>query len=1242
MWKVEGKHLLPVFRDGIGERWTAFLDALLRALAAVCSVPDREIITNQRVNLGDAGVDSQVNAAFPGEPTDRLATPTCWQYKAEAYRGYTPSTRNKKLAGEINKSYAVELIQKGFAYRFCICDCLPAATRAKWETRLKAEKDRLNPQAPDPLVVAADDIAAWASRFPGLLRQFFHPELREVHDLETWGASARQTTKTYVPVASWQPVQEAVVRHATFSLPCHDVGLSLQGEAGVGKTRSTYESISAVPGASGLVLYTADEQLALRVARLLLNDQQAHAILVADECQIAARVHLEDQLRGIRGRVRLVTITNSGVRPAAGTPEYWLTRLDREPMLEILRQNFSSIPEDRRALYADLAGGFVRLAIQLCHDHPLIERHGLMAGATYRLQEYLQLVIGSDAARQDVVDALSLVRRVGYRDEVAAELDALCDLLGLDRGRIQKTAFGLKDVPGFVAQAGRYLYLTPAIIATTAFQTAWQRWVAPDPAGFFRRIPAVLFESFQERVAESATPEIRKAVSDFFLQWMSNLRPEDLAQPELARQVAQVVETYPDRNLPLLRALIEASSLDQLRAVTAQSLCRDWGPRRQLVWLAERLVRFAEYFPDGERILRRLALAESEPRIGNNATRIWQQLFRVYLSGTSVPFAERLSPLEHHLRSKDPVTVELAVGALMEVFDTHPMRMAGRPLVAGRIAPPDWQPSSPREQRRCYEAAFDVLCRIAADEDQALALRVREFLIQHLSAFLAQGWLDKLKDVLAPACLPVPLIPAAIEHVEEYLSFERGANGDTVSKQGEYLGRVRAWAEELRPKDFGHRLVALVGRNPWLTSLREETTAWQSHVAALAQEIISAPDKLGEHLPWLGSPDARGAGLLGQYLGRLDREASFLDLILLAAESSKSTALARGYVLGLLEANPAAAEVVNQKLDRLQTRAPQAAYELIVAAGDAVRALPRLLQLVDTGRLPATHLRGIAFGLGGRKLSRDELLSVLQRCLQAGRDDPKTLEAALDILGLETHDLGDGHAKELFAPGLLRKAALQVLKASVDNPGREQHAWFETAKALEQARTADVIPLVALGLVSKDARLREGAQKHLAERAGKIPREILAALEKIMKDKKRRHYLFLDKYVDLVGALPVSAVAEWLKRVDVQGARCLARHLPLPFIDEEGNPRVPEVTAYVLEAFENDQLTFEAFCSGAGTRDFYWVEGGKKRDRDAEVAERFLDHPLRRIRQWAKAESQAARAEATQQRLEDEEEKALL
>src|SRR5207247_9750626 len=103
------------------------------------------------------------------------------------------------------------------------------------------------------------------------------------------------------------------------------------------------------------------------------------------------------------------------------------------------------------------------------------------------------------------------------------------------------------------------------------------------------------------------------------------------------------------------------------------------------------------------------------------------------------------------------------------------------------------------------------------------------------------------------------------------------------------------------------------------------------------------------------------------------------------------------------------------------------------------------------------------------------------------------------------------------------------------------------------------------------------------------------------------------------------------------GARCMARHLPPPYVGEGGKPMVPPLTAWVLTTFERDDRTFREFYAGRHSFQVYTGDIAAQHEHEATVARAFREHPLSRIRQWAEWEEQSALAEAKRERLEEEE-----
>ena len=314
-----------------------------------------------------------------------------------------------------------------------------------------------------------------------------------------------------------------------------------------------------------------------------------------------------------------------------------------------------------------LQRGSSGLAVDLCENDHLIPPDGRVESVFGFFHDfYLQRRLKTDEL--NAVLLISLLPRVGYRDDVADELAALCGhpMIGLRPPEVVQVAQRLRQSPGFIDFGGRYLYVTPTLIAQVAFQSAWERWVATDPPGFLRVLPEPLIEPFIARVQGAGSEAMRQVVSDFFLGWAGQLRPPDLGLEDAVLRLVRLVEAQPETMLPLLCGLVEGCPTDELRRIHSGSEAER--ARRHLVWLAEKLTHFTEYFWQAERVLLRLALAETEPHLGNNASRVWAALFRIVLSGVPVPFGDRLRLLEERLRTSDPRQLALALEALDEIL----------------------------------------------------------------------------------------------------------------------------------------------------------------------------------------------------------------------------------------------------------------------------------------------------------------------------------------------------------------------------------------------------------------------------------------------------------------------------------------------------------------------------------------------------------------------------------------------
>ena len=638
MLRLDPLKLVQQFRRPGGADFAAFVSELIRAICWEQGIPASVVSTCSRTDARDGGVDTRVGQASTVDKTGYFLSTSIWQFKAADEANVTTGDMQK----EVNKPHARSCIEKGDAYRICICDHLTDEKKTSLKEALCTAIHTIKPCAPEPSVLDVDDMAALANRYPATVMMLQPSLVLTSQHFDAWGASITDVTPNFVPGSGFEQTKNLIANFVNLQEQVPDPVLLMQGEAGVGKTCTAYESLKLVDGARNLVLYTDDEEHAIQLATLISNDPTANAIIVADECSIGAREQLARRTKGCRNRVRIVAIDNNAEVLSSVAPELKIEKMGSADLENVLKANFPAVPADRLRSYSHLAEGFIRLAADMCKFDPKIKAAGSISPVIASIHEYYRQRLKQE--QRIALEAIALFRRVGHKGDASGQLDELCKTLDMKRDEVEQQLASIKDVPGFVERGAKYYRVTPEIIAIVAFENAWKRLAEGREEKFLENLPKTLQESFLERVSASAKPEVRNIVQTFFHNFAFSFKSGDLENLDLVNRFVILIETSPSFYLPLLRDVIDRASHDDL--ISAPEWVRSsWGPRRQLVWLSERLAQFPEFFDASETILYKLAIHECEPKIGNNATAIWRQLYRMQLSGTAVPFNERLDKL---------------------------------------------------------------------------------------------------------------------------------------------------------------------------------------------------------------------------------------------------------------------------------------------------------------------------------------------------------------------------------------------------------------------------------------------------------------------------------------------------------------------------------------------------------------------------------------------------------------------
>ncbi len=1212
MWNLNPADLLQLKGAG-GERFGHFMDRLLRAEASCGGLAQSEIATQLRVNIPDGGIDAEVKRAIPRDKTGWFAVPTCWQYT---------TTETKNLQKEIHKPYAEKLIKDGYGYRLCLLGDLPPVTVQDWEAQLKVEVRAINPQAPDPRVVHGGYMLEWTERFPGVVA-WLRNSPQGVFHWEAWAENRRAVTPHYVRNGDWDGVRGQILDHVQFDRPCigGDPCLFIGGAAGVGKTRLVFESLAELLQSPALVLIVEDEQEARRIGTWLANADQQFAILVADECSPQARYFLNENLRGHSHRVRVVSIDNTGEPLASAVGRVLLSPVDAlKNAAAILAANFLPVPEDRRRQYAELSRGFIRLAADMC-EHDAEIAAGNLTGLLGSVERYARHRLG---VHLGIIAPLALFHKVGFRDDVAGELEVLCQLTGYSKQQFHEAVRAIRESPGFVVQAGRYWYVTPEIVGRILFNEAWQRWVTPDLTGFFKRLPEEMHQQLVARVATHGREEVRDEVRTFFREWFGQLSALDLADSHKTALAAALVETSPEDFLPQLRSAIETARPGQLQQVRGYAPGGGWGSRRTLVWLYERLVSFPEYFVDCEVSLFRLALEESEPQIGNNATAIWANLFSVHLSGTATPFDRRLPILRRRTGSSIVPEARLGFAALEKALEVAmPKLVARQPGVAGRLRPEDWQPATRGEERACYRAALD-LCgeRLISgfhDEHHRLAFQV---LVESLPQLLHSGLADDLRRLVTPQSLTEEEARKLLQTVDHFLEHEQISGHAQVNELVvAYLANVREWSNLFRPTDFIGRLRSVCARSPWDERFARDISKDKDEVDDLAASIVRQPALLADQLDWLASPEAQSAERLGFALGRIDVTGNCGRMIFEHAIIHKAAPLLRGCIRGLVYAQRPPGEDLLALMARLESQHPELALDLLGYAGNNFHAFDRILRLVDSQCVSPRYLAPLAMGLGGRELTADEVSCLLPYFTKAAVSGE--VETALaGVRFLETYLLFESRhsAQTCLASAATQSLAWQLVESVLPFlTGHSGAEWIEILNKLAGFDSDRAARLLSQALLVGKIGFRKEAERELGQLARTRPESVMNGFGSALLDPERGWGLQIDICRDLIARIPAETVLAWVREHGMEAARAIARHLPLFHLDEQRLPIVPKVLDTILREFDDDEV-FDNFRAGAQSGEVWWSNGGDQFRQAAEFANKFLNHPNRRIREWAKHE----------------------
>jgi hypothetical protein len=843
------------------------MEKLIKAQATKCGSPTSEIVINTQGNASDDGCDGW--SAKPKITDEWLGSEnTCWQFKAGT------KGRPGHLSGEVAKNVPRDTLIAGG--RFVVITSGSTSGKKGERARLaklitEAEKIGIPTEKID--VMGSERLATWCNQHPAAAA-YWGGYPAGLWTFDRWSNSDEHQVPWQQPagVELEFDTRRADLEFGTGSV----LHLHIYGPPGVGKTRFALELCRGAAWCNDVIYIR--QAMDIRLNELIdtaATDDGAQLLVVADEVPLEQLRTLRDSVGLGNGRIRLITIGHSSTPDSNRIPSIKIEPLQRQVMAEVVRGWYPAMPPEHVDFVTGFADGYVRLARLAAAAvvfSPSMDVRGLLKRDEIR--GFFDRMLGPGNRR--ALHVVAVLTSVGWTDDKQHEGEAVAKHLGQDWNSVRAEVNRFHDLFGIAPQGGRYRYISPKPLGTHLAVEAWNTY--PD---LLKSLPHILpsedsknaYVKRLESIASNphAREFAREQLSFFF-------RIDHFFEPLTISRWAALSSADPAqaaRNV--LRALCDAN-VEVRRRIEGQA-------RRQIVWALVRLAWNQSSFHDAVIALALLAEAENET-FANSASAEFVIRFQIYLGGTAVPYMHRLEVLDELLATNRESLIRLVVNALAQAAKPDAVRLASDP-VSDELPEQEWRPRTHKERFDCVETAMNRLANIAklgiagiGDDLVAVAKDMTAMLREKAVRKLVADFLNAVREAY----------PGSRETlrrtIAEIIEYERHYWKTLSADEIDTLEQLQHRFEDT---SLGSRLQQHLAQAP----LDQEE---QIDLKPLAEELISDPDALLKHWPWLTSGDAADVWRLGEALAAVDPDGQLANKLPLLPGGGSDLRLISGYI----------------------------------------------------------------------------------------------------------------------------------------------------------------------------------------------------------------------------------------------------------------------------------------------------------------------------------------------------------
>ena len=1004
------------------------------------------------INVGDGGVDAYIDNAHPSDDDVIPEGSSVFQVKSTDLEP-TACRRELHVDGNLNQPLKDEVdlrLQRGAAY---ILVLMADITDAKIRTRCDAIRDELGKSgylSTTVRVYSANQMAGFTNRHPSLVASL-RPELSTCYAYERWGS--RQDVRhpaTFVADSHRQTIVDQITGTLRERSRCPV--LRLTGLPGVGKTRSSYEALRP-DDLKNQVLYVprAADLIGAPLLHALVNDPEASAILVVDECDLDQHRELSTALAEQGPRLALVTMSYEVGRLPVPTVELRTEPLEQESIEEVLQLEYPGLPRLSARRLAEFADGYPHIAALLAEQYAAegpAESH--LSISDDRLMNRL---IGGSASLDSyqfsitraVLRGLSLFQRIGVAGIGEREGRWLAEQIDVSWHEFQDVLN--RERERGTIQGEHYVFVTPFMLRIHLLEEWWQTHGFTDERGL---------SEFVSSMPDAERPDLLRRFLEHFPYVAAAPRGAKFVQEMLAEGgVASDYERLnSDRGGRFFLALTEAEPVSAVRAAervlnnkSRQELLQFRGGRRAMVEALTRMAVWRELFQPAARLLLALAEAETESW-ANNASGEFANLFSLgsgQVAPTEAPPSVRFPILSEALSSDSPERRRLGLQACQIGLKTGAFHRAiGAEYQGVRQEPELWQPATYGELFDAYRSIWKLTTESLGFLDAGERTQAVTVLLSSARGLTRMGNLvdmvvDTIRDLASDPSIDRKDLIGRTAEILHY---------DSRRMEVETRQELERLAEDLSGDDFSSRMERYVALELLVDHFDEDgqrVDKAQPHIEELAVRAIEEPGLLRAELDWLVTKRATAGHRFGYELGKRDSEQPLLPYILGAQATAGDNAelsFLGGYLRALAERDPSEWESL---LDRLAHDTSQAEWvvELTWRSGRlSERASRRVLSLVGASVSAPEALRMFTYGAAVQSLTPEDFSEWIDVLLES--DNLSGASTALDLLVMYG---GYNQSKEPARKIVCHPSWFNSAVGS-HHPSHDAFGWAHVAEAL--------------------------------------------------------------------------------------------------------------------------------------------------------------------------------------------------